>query len=85
LEWKFDGCELTKRQCADIIFTDDKAEVPAVNETNCFNSTGLSLKDGKFVPNGEASAAGSGAAGVAAHHLGVFSATAGLLTLLYLL
>ncbi|KAK5658480.1 hypothetical protein OQA88_1869 [Cercophora sp. LCS_1] len=25
--------------CADIIFTDDKSQVPSVNETNCFNSS----------------------------------------------
>jgi hypothetical protein len=71
------------KQCADIIFTDDKALVPAVNETNCFNSTGISLKPAKFIADGEAAAAGSGAASVTANS-GVLSVALGLMMFAYL-
>lgn len=33
--------ENLRRQCADIIFTDDQNQVPDVNESNCFNSTSI--------------------------------------------
>ncbi|KXX81599.1 hypothetical protein MMYC01_202198 [Madurella mycetomatis] len=31
--------------CADIIFTDDDAKVPALDEGNCFNSTTICISD----------------------------------------
>ncbi|KAK0654806.1 hypothetical protein B0T16DRAFT_395703 [Cercophora newfieldiana] len=70
--------------CADIIFTDDLAQVPAVNETNCFNSSGLSLKPAKFIADGDAAAAGSGAAAMM-QNSGLLSAAFGLMVFAYLL
>jgi len=70
-------------KCADIVFTDDLAQVPAVNESNCFNSTGLSLKAGRFIADGEAGAAASGAAAMVARHSGILSLLSGLIVFAY--
>ncbi|KAK0625870.1 hypothetical protein B0T14DRAFT_422901 [Immersiella caudata] len=68
--------------CADIIFTDDAALIPAVNETNCFNSSGISLKPAGFHAH---EAAVSGATTAVTQLSGVLSMGMGLLVFGYLL